>query len=648
MSNLKFADTHNMVAFLSNPTECEGFEQIVDFLNAHQIKINGETQIHALVDGKKVVVTESTIRRDLQLGDEEGVDCLPNATIFEQLTLMGLKTSAWNEFNSTMASAIICLATNQKFNFSKFIFEGMLRNLDNVASKILMYPRFVQIFVNQQVEGMPTHKRKYDAPCHIKKVFGNMKRVGKGFLGNVTPLFPTMVVQNQAQPSTITQTSTPTTTNIPTSTQTPTIIQPTPSQPQKQQLRKPKRKVTEVPQPSEPIHVADEAVRKELGDRLVRAATTASSLEAEQDSEKGQEARKEQEVKILQDLGKDASKQGRINDIDVDANITLVSLFVDEDDVEMFDKDEDVALNAAKDGVNENEEVVEEVIEAINTAKLIVDAAKVSVVGVQVSAADVTKTVSAALSTIAATTVEEVTLAQTVQKMKTQPQDKGKAKMIEPVKMKDQIRLDEETVIRLQAEFDEEERLAKEEAQNIKKANIALIKEWDNIQTKIDTDYQLAERLQTEEQEELSIDERAKLFQQLLETRRRHFAKKRAEEKRNKPPTQAQQRRIINEKGEALEQENTKKQKVDEDKSTTELQSLMEVIPDEEEVAIDAIPLATKEDLEDLYKLVRAKYKSTTPVEDLDLVLWNDLKNMFEPNVEDKVWKLQQRYSVVS
>ncbi|GJY01971.1 hypothetical protein Tco_0360123, partial [Tanacetum coccineum] len=45
----------------------------------------------------------------------------------------------------------------------------------------------------------------------------------------------------------------------------------------------------------------------------------------------------------------------------------------------------------------------------------------------------------------------------------------------------------------------------------------------------------------------------------------------------------------------------------------------------------------SREDLEDLYKLVKAKYKSTGPVEDLDLVLWNDLKNMFEPNVEDEV-----------
>ncbi|GJR57900.1 hypothetical protein Tco_1500062 [Tanacetum coccineum] len=54
------------------------------------------------------------------------------------------------------------------------------------------------------------------------------------------------------------------------------------------------------------------------------------------------------------------------------------------------------------------------------------------------------------------------------------------------------------------------------------------------------------------------------------------------------------------------------------------------------------------EDLKDLYKLVKAKYKSTQPVEDLDLVLWSDLKTMFEPHVEDKIWKLQQRYQVLS
>ncbi|GKC71687.1 hypothetical protein Tco_1117570, partial [Tanacetum coccineum] len=108
MTTLPFVDTYNLVAFLDKPAESEGFEQIVDFLNASSIRyaltvnpriytsciqhfwatikvktVNREVQLQALVDGKKIIITESTIRRDLQLEDAEGIDCLPNAAIFE-------------------------------------------------------------------------------------------------------------------------------------------------------------------------------------------------------------------------------------------------------------------------------------------------------------------------------------------------------------------------------------------------------------------------------------------------------------------------------------------------------------------------------------------------------------------------------------
>ncbi|GKD72206.1 hypothetical protein Tco_1330488 [Tanacetum coccineum] len=126
-----------------------------------------------------------------------------------------------------------------------------------------------------------------------------------------------------------------------------------------------------------------------------------------------------------------------------------------------------------------------------------------------------------------------------------QSQDKGKGILIDPVKKKDQILLDEETALNLQAEFDEEEKLAREKAEKEKEANIALIETWDDIQAKIDADHQLAESLQAQEQEELFDVEKATLFQQLLEKGRKHFATKRAEEKRNKPPTKAQQRQIM-------------------------------------------------------------------------------------------------------
>nr|GFB43571.1 hypothetical protein [Tanacetum cinerariifolium] len=154
----------------------------------------------------------------------------------------------------------------------------MVKNLDNV-NKFLMYPRFVQVFLDKKLERMSNHNRICILPSYTEKSFGNIRRVGKGFSGRETPLFPTMVVHNQEE---IGKGSA-----IPTDPQhTPIILQPSISQPQKtQKHRKPKRKVTEVPQPSDPMeHVADEAIYKELDDSLVRAATIASSLEAEQDS----------------------------------------------------------------------------------------------------------------------------------------------------------------------------------------------------------------------------------------------------------------------------------------------------------------------------------------------------------------------------
>ncbi|GJS63583.1 hypothetical protein Tco_0678147 [Tanacetum coccineum] len=479
--------------------------------------INEEQQLHALVDGKKVIITESTVRRYLQLEDEEGVDCLPNATIFEQLALMSPKTTAWNEFSSTMASANICLATNQKFNFSKFIFESMIRNLENVFGKFLMYPR----------------------------------RVGKGFSGRVTPLFPTMVVQNQAE---LGEGSA-----IPTDPHhTPTIIESS-TQPQKtQKPRKPKKKDTQVPQTSGPTeHVVDEAVHKELGDSLVRAATTASSLEAEHDSgnitktrskatpnessslgttsgggprrqetmgdtiaqtrfenvsklsndsllargntlrsyedrlklnelmeictnlqqrvldlektmttQQNEIASLKRRVKKLEkkkrsrthgmkrlykvgltarvessgdeeDLGEDASKQERrTNAIDADEDITLVSV-QDDANKEMFYVD---TLNGEEVFVaGQNENIIEEIVKGI--------------VLQEPGESTTTKISSQGLS-----------------------QDKGKGILVEPdkpLKKKDQLKLDEEITLKIQAEIDEEERIARAEEEKIDEANIA-------------------------------------------------------------------------------------------------------------------------------------------------------------------------------
>ncbi|GJS26481.1 hypothetical protein Tco_0487101 [Tanacetum coccineum] len=114
MADLKFVDQHNMVACLEKSDDKAEFHQIVDFLSTCSINyaltvsptiyasyieqfwntatskiINYVKQIHAIVDGKAVVISELSVRSDLLFNDEDGVTCLTNDEIFENLALMG-------------------------------------------------------------------------------------------------------------------------------------------------------------------------------------------------------------------------------------------------------------------------------------------------------------------------------------------------------------------------------------------------------------------------------------------------------------------------------------------------------------------------------------------------------------------------------
>nr|GEV45867.1 putative ribonuclease H-like domain-containing protein [Tanacetum cinerariifolium] len=161
-------------------------------------KVNDQEYIQALVDKQKVIIKKESIRSDLKFNDAKGTACLPNDTIFEELARMGAKTTAWSEFSSIMASAIICLANNQNFNFFKYIFDRMVKHLEG-GVKFLMFPRFMQVFLNKQVKGMAKHKKIYVISSHTKKIFANMRRQRQGSFGNVTPLFETIMVHAQEE-----------------------------------------------------------------------------------------------------------------------------------------------------------------------------------------------------------------------------------------------------------------------------------------------------------------------------------------------------------------------------------------------------------------------------------------------------------------
>ncbi|GJU96717.1 putative ribonuclease H-like domain-containing protein [Tanacetum coccineum] len=392
------------------------------------------------------------------------------------------------------------------------------------------------------------------------------------------------------------------------------------------------------------------AVYKELDNSLVRVATTTSSLEAEQgsggprcqetmgdtiaqtrfenisklfndlllarvlDLEKTKTTQAEEIVSLKRRVKKlEQKKRSRTHRLKRiyrywlrEKYITLVN---DQDDADMFDVntltgDEVLAEQEVADkdvNLTIDEVTLAQALAALKSVKPKVKTNVVEEPSVPVSAAS-TK-VSAATTTTTATiptsrkgiVITELCTSTTTTKIslrrsKAKLQDKGKGILVEePLKpkKKDLIRLDEEIASKLQGEFDEEERLAREKDES----NVALTEEWDDIQAKVDVDYQLAQRLQAEEQEQFITEQKATLFKELLEQRRKHFAAKRAEEKRNNPPTQAQQRKIMAFKrvntfvdfrtdlvevsskraGDELKQEVTKKQKVDDIQETTKV-----------------------------------------------------------------------------
>ncbi|GJY72865.1 putative ribonuclease H-like domain-containing protein [Tanacetum coccineum] len=674
---LVFADSHNMVAFLAKPTESKGFEQIVDFLKANPIKyaltvnpiiytscieqfwattkvetVNGEVQLHALVDRKKLT----------HMGYEKLSQKLTFYKAFFSpqwkflihtiLQCLSAKSTAWNKFSSTMASAIICLATNQKFNFSKYIFESMVKNVDS-SVKFLMYPRFVQVFLDKQVGDMSTHDEIFITPSHIKKV--------------LEPIADEAATEE----------------NVPTQSNDP-----------------PLSRVNTLGSGEDKLTLKELIdLCTKLSDRVLDLETTKTAQGKEIASLKKRVKKLERKRKLKTPGMKRLFKIGRSSQVVSSEDEGRY------DDAQMFDT---YVFNGEEVFVAEQSKKVVSTAEVSDAAKITTEeitfaqalaelrSAKPKVV-VQEPVQSTTTTTPSTIPKAKSITFRdpgESTTRPTLTPIPSNIKDKGKAKMIEPekpLKKTEQIRLDEELAFKLQAKEEEQARLTREKAKEVKEANIS----WDNVQAMIEADRLLAERLQVREQEESTDEENARLFVELLEKRKKHFAALRAQEKSNKPPTKAQKKSTMStylknmagykqsqlktksfveiqklfdkamtrRASDELEQDKEKKQNINDDQEEVEMKKLIKVVPDEEEVAINVIPLATKpprivdwkivkegkislfqiirangssrryssmiqmlrdfdrEDLETLWKLVKAKHGSTRPEEGYERVL---------------------------
>ncbi|GJZ12239.1 hypothetical protein Tco_0547469 [Tanacetum coccineum] len=245
---------------------------------------------------------------------------------------------------------------------------------------------------------MSKHKGIYVTPSHTKKIFANMKREGKGFSRRITPLFQTMMVQAPEDMSE--DLAAPTDSHS-----TPIVTQPSSSKPQKKKSRRKQRKDSG---PTEPI--PDEATNEEPistpscdppqidEDRLQIAELMTLWLKRLRKVDSANRVESSNDVSL--GAQEDASKQGRkIVDLDADADVTLIDETQERNDEDlMFDTD---VLNG--------DEVFEEPI--VNAAKT-TRSTPVSAVDPVTTAGEVVTTASAT------TTVDELTMAQTLIEIK--------------------------------------------------------------------------------------------------------------------------------------------------------------------------------------------------------------------------------------
>ncbi|GJW55359.1 putative ribonuclease H-like domain-containing protein, partial [Tanacetum coccineum] len=180
----------------------------------------GPPAILATIDRTPYTITEDTVRSQLQLGDDGGIEDLPIADIYLGMDNLGYptegkltflknkfspqwrflvhtiqhclstKSGSWDQFRSPMAIALICLSDGRRFNWSSYIFKGMVHNISN-AKRFLMYPRFLQIIL-----GIETRNTKqYHVLKLSSKLFANMRL---NFEEDHMPLLAAMLPPDQA------------------------------------------------------------------------------------------------------------------------------------------------------------------------------------------------------------------------------------------------------------------------------------------------------------------------------------------------------------------------------------------------------------------------------------------------------------------
>nr|GEV76808.1 hypothetical protein [Tanacetum cinerariifolium] len=592
-----------------------------------------EIQIIATIDGNVKLISEASIRRHVKLEDSDGISTLPNTEIFEQLALMGHASNS------------------DKLTFQK----GMVKNLDS-SSKFLMYPRFIQIFLNKHKRLLLPHKRTYVAPILTQKVFSNMRRASKGYARVDVPLFSTMLVQGiQGEGSTVLVESHHTPSGDPTISQPP--------------LSSPSRVPTspyDSPLPGGHTPGSDEGSLT-LNELTILCTTLSNKVES-----------LETELKLTkQTYGAAFTKL--IKKLGV---LSATKILADATRVHTYSRRRR-AVSTGRGGVCTASRIISTAEETVSTA-------------------------SVSMPVLLLRERQERAGYEAAIRLQEQ-QDKEESQRISRYA---------EITHRLQEEIDAAER--QRMAQVHQAAQTFTENEWENIRARVEADEELTQRLQVEEREKYSKDDRTKMLVNLINQRKKFYAHytlkqlKKLSFEQIKEIFEATIRRIqdfvlMEREGDKevskftgargskrdlkeLNQGSSKKQKTDEasgsvqeqpveeetELSQEDLQQLMIINPEQgmnvEALQVkypiinweiytedskkywkiirvrnhtkayqffdDMMKVFDRDDLIQLWSLVKEGFSSTEPNDDKDRVLWVELKRLFEPDADDELWKL--------
>ncbi|GJW86072.1 hypothetical protein Tco_0159217 [Tanacetum coccineum] len=570
MAALVSCPKHNMVACLEKTERNAQFHKI--FWNTATSKtVNDVSYIKAKVAGKTVSISEASIRRDLLFHDVDGIDCLTNQEIYENLQLMGICSS---------------------------VLKNQLSNLPAPLDNLLI-------------------------PVLTKKVFTNMAKQGLYFLGHVIPLFPNMLAQVVVDEGEVIKSS-----YRPNTTQDHRVNLEGTGGSQGDYVQIPHDS------PLSGGHTSDRVEGGLNLDELLVLYTNLSNrvldLETSKDAQAAKILKLKTRIKKLEKkckpnishhkawlrsvsrlsrakkLGKkeSVSKQGTKNakpgptlddfdDLDVDLAHGMDYIETEEAVKEgrQSNESEELNLDADTEVIAEDKGSGEKGVNTVSTARSDIDTARpeVHTTNAPVSTADPEVSAVEPRTPPPTTSIfedEDITMAQTLIKMKEEkskekgvafkdvedssrpmrsittlkplpsidPKDKGNGILVEeePIKMKrkdqgiDQIERDEELAHKLHEEgLAEIVRIQEEKAAQEEASRVAIMEMFDELQAGTNANALFAAKLQQEEREECIIKERAKFLAETITAQRKFRAAQRAAEIRSRPPTKSQLRNLM-------------------------------------------------------------------------------------------------------